>query len=146
MVRKITQSIKLNKSAKEIFNALIKPSMITKWWSATTAIVVPEKSGCYIVQWGDTDHPDFVTTTIITDIEPEHMIMLNNYTYYAKKGGLPFEADLSLKFIIKPQSHGCELTVINDGFPVDPIADEFFLGCTKGWEDVLNSIQIFLEG
>jgi len=59
MPRNITQSIMLRQSPTAVFDALIKPSQIKKWWSAAHAVIIPETGGLYAVTWGeDEDAPD----------------------------------------------------------------------------------------
>ena len=37
------------------------------------------------------------------------------------------------------------LKVIQDGFPAESIADEFYAACEVGWKNTLESIRSFME-
>ena len=41
---------------------------------------------------------------------------------------------------------GSVLTVVQDGFPMDPAADGFFAGCEVGWQRTLEGIARFASG
>lgn len=37
------------------------------------------------------------------------------------------------------------LHVVQDGFPMDSLADEFYAGCERGWVDTFAGIRRYLE-
>jgi hypothetical protein len=37
------------------------------------------------------------------------------------------------------------LRVCQEGFPNDPIADEFYEGCERGWRETFESIRRFVD-
>lgn len=57
---------------------------------------------------------------------------------------LPFEADFTTEFAVEPHDGGSRLTVRQDGFPADAIADAFYEGCERGWRDTLASLAAIL--
>jgi hypothetical protein len=38
------------------------------------------------------------------------------------------------------------LRVVQDGFPREPVADEFYAACEQGWHDTFASIKRYLTG
>ena len=142
MTRDIQQSIDINATIEEVFDALLQPTSIMKWWGASQAIVIPENGGIYALTWGeDHDSPDYVTIASIAGMERPRTFGLVDYKYANKTGPMPFEADFSVRFTLEQQDSGTRLTVLNDGFPQDAIADEFYAGCVQGWKDTLASFQ-----
>ena len=61
--RKRVQQIDLDASPESVYLALITPSKIRGWWSASRASVVAKLDGAWSAAWGDReDNPDYVTT------------------------------------------------------------------------------------
>ena len=133
-------------TAGEMFEILIKPSAICVWWQASRAIVLAEKDGIWAGSWGeDQDDPDYISTFTIKEYEPPRRILFTDAKYFSKDGGLPFDADITAEFIVEPTDEGCSLTVVQDGFPADQSADEFYSACEVGWTDTFKGIRNFLQ-
>lgn len=145
--RKIERRETFPASPAELFGLLITPSAIRAWWDASRTIVLAEPGGLWAAAWGeDEDSPDYVTAAVIRAYEPPRKLVLADYRYHSKDGALPFEADFTITFRIDPAPEGARLTVIQDGFPVDTVADDFVAGCERGWHDTFAGIRRFLAG
>lgn len=139
-------SIDLDASPERVFAALVTPSAIRQWWSATRAIVDAREGGIWSATWGeDEDAPEYITTARILTSDPPRRLVLGDYSYFAKTGSLPFEADFTTEFVVEPHDVGSRITVRQDGFPADTIADAFYEGCERGWRDTLASLAAFQE-
>jgi uncharacterized protein YndB with AHSA1/START domain len=129
-----------------VFRALITPSQIRGWWSVRRAIVIPKTGGIWAATWGDNeDSPDYVSSATIKVFEPNRNLVLGDYQYISPDGGLPFEANFETTFEVRPKKEGTELTVTQTGFPVDPIADEYYAACETGWSQSLDALERFLD-
>jgi len=125
-----------------MFEILIKPSAICVWWQALRAIVLPEQNGIWIAAWGeDEDNPDYISSFVIKKYDPPKRILFADTRYFSKDGKLPFDAKFTAEFIVKPTDSGCKLQVIQDGFPTDPIADDYYKGCEIGWKNTFEGIR-----
>jgi len=145
-IRKHIHEEILPATPERVFSLLITPSAIRKWWSAYRAIVLAEPGGIWMAAWGkDEDAPDYVTAATIKIFEPPKRLVLGNYRYFAKSGPLPFQADFVTEFTVEPRPNGTNLRVVQDGFPTDQAADEFYAGCEKGWRDTFQGIRRFLQ-
>lgn len=131
-------------SAGKMFEILHRPSAICAWWNASRAIVLPEENGIWAAAWGEDDAPDYITSFTIEIFDPPKRMRLADSKYFAKSGPPPFEAGLTTEFIIRPTSDGCILSVTQDGFPADEIADEFYHLCEIGWKKTFDSIRKYL--
>jgi uncharacterized protein YndB with AHSA1/START domain len=144
--RQIEDEILIQTNAASAFEALIKPSMIKKWWLASSAIVIPEKDGLYALSWGDDpDEPDYVTYATIKEYIPPKKLTLLYQSYRSSNKRLPFEADFEVQFNIAATESHCTLTVKQTGFPIDKLADDYYNGCIQGWNDTLKWIKLTLE-
>lgn len=130
---------------ERVFRLLVTPSDIRGWWSASRAIVLPERGGSFAATWGAEDDPDYVTIATIRAFEPPARLVLADYRYRAKTGPLPFEADFVTEFLVIPEDRGARLRVTQDGFPCDARADAFYAGCERGWKDTFDGIRRHLE-
>lgn len=137
-------SIDLDASPELVFASLVTPSAIRRWWFAASAIVDPRPGGIWVATWGDDeDTPDYITSARLLEAEPPRRLVLGEYRYFARTGGLPFEAEFTTEFVVEPHDGRSRLTVRQDGFPDDPIADAFYEGCERGWHDTLASLAAF---
>jgi uncharacterized protein YndB with AHSA1/START domain len=139
--------IDLAASQQRVFNALVTPSAIRAWWGAARAIVVPRTGGLWAAAWGEEeDAPEYVTTAVIWVWQPPRRLVLGDHQYVAASGSLPFEADFTTAFEVQPAASGARLRVNQEGFPTDPVADDFYTACEGGWRDTLESLRRHLEG
>ena len=129
-----------------VFAALHTPSAIRGGWSAARALVVPEEGGIWAAAWGEAeDEPDYVTVASIILFDPPRRLILGDYRYWSKDGPLPFKADLTTEFIVLPADGGCRLEVIQEGFPAESVADDFYAGCQSGWQRTFDGIEEYLQ-
>ncbi len=130
----------------ELFAALHTPSAIRAWWGAARAIVMPEPGGLWVAAWGeDEDDPDYVTVATMRTFDPPRRIVMEDYRYRSKTGGLPFDADFVVEFAVEESSRGSLLRVTQDGFPVAEEADAFYAACETGWVNTFAGIRRFFE-
>jgi uncharacterized protein YndB with AHSA1/START domain len=146
MSREITQEYLIGKSPDAIFDALITPGKIKKWWFANNAIVLPEEGGVYAVTWGDDiDNPETISVAKIASFERPVRLLLTDFRYKSKEGDLPFETDMPTEFRLEDMGGKTKLTVCQTGFPDEKIADEFYKLCVQGWIDTLTSLKKTVE-
>jgi uncharacterized protein YndB with AHSA1/START domain len=130
---------------EHVFALLHTPSAIRKWWGASRAIVVPRTGGLWVAQWGSEDEPDFITSATMTVFDPPRRVVFGGYTHVAKSGPLPFEANFETEFTVRAGKDGRTiLRVSQAGFPLDPVADEFYAACDRGWRDTFAGIRRYL--
>lgn len=143
--RSHTHEVEVAATPDRSFEALITPSAICQWWQAKTAIVLARSGGFWAGSWGeDVDDPDYICRYTIGRFEPSQLIEFRNAEYYSRFGPLPFEADFVTRFTIRPSASGSIVQVQQDGFPTDPVADDFYAGCEKGWRDTFEGLQKYL--
>lgn len=135
----------LSVPAERAFGLLLQPSAIRGWWGAARAVVIARAGGLWVATWGEReDDPDYVSAGRIRLFEPPRRLVIGDFIYYARTGPLPFEADLTTEFQVEPRPAGCLLRVIQDGFPLDSIADAFYADCETGWRNTFDGIKRFL--
>jgi len=143
-MRKHVHQIELSASPEEVFRLLITPSAIRSWWGASRAIVLPKVGGVWAAAWGNEDIPDYVSVFKIAAIERPRRLFLTDSKYFAKTGPPPFKAEMTTEFTVEPSANGAILRVAQEGFPEDPVADEFYSACEKGWRDTFAGIEKYL--
>lgn len=147
MTRKHTHTELFSIGLEKAFELLITPSAIRNWWGADRAIVMPEKDGIWMAAWGkNEDAPDYVTAFTMSEYEPPNRILFTDAKYTAGGDKLPFDMDMSTEFRLTAVDGGVEITVIQDGFPLDSSADEYYVACEKGWKDTFAGIRKFIDG
>jgi uncharacterized protein YndB with AHSA1/START domain len=131
---------------ENVFALLHTPSAIRQWWGASHVIVDPKEGGVWVGLWGDEDAPEFITAGRMSVFDPPRRLKFSDFEYYARSGPLPFAADLTSEFTVIPAGEGkTTLRVVQDGFPDDPAADEFYAGCERGWRDTFAGIREYLS-
>ena len=144
--RRITHQIELPASPQHVFKILHTPSAIRKWWSVSNAIVIANEDGLWCATWGEKeDEPDYISAATIKVFDPPRRMLLVDPKYFAKGGALPFKPEMTIEFIVEPMPAGSLLKVIQDKFPADSIADEFYAGCVIGWKNTFEAIKKFVE-
>jgi uncharacterized protein YndB with AHSA1/START domain len=129
-----------------VFRLLHTPSAIRAWWSARTAVVLAGKGGYWTASWGESDDdPDYVSAARLVEFDPPRRLTFGDSRYFARSGPLPFEASFVTTFEVEPHPDGSILRVTQDGFPDDPVADDFFAACDTGWRDTFAGIRRYLE-
>jgi uncharacterized protein YndB with AHSA1/START domain len=145
--RKITREIELPTSPERLFAILHTPSAIRQWWSAARAMVIAEEGGLWMAAWGEhEDDPDYITAATIKVFDPPRRLLLTDFKYHAKSGALPFKLESSTAFTVEARPNGSLLRVVQDGFPADSIADEFYAGCEVGWKNTFEGIKQYFGG
>jgi len=130
---------------KTLFALLHTPSAIRRWWGASHVIVDSRPGGVWIGLWGDEDSPEFITAGRMSVFDPPKRIVFSDFEYFARSGPLPFAANLTSEFNVSPIGPGKTLLrVVQDGFPMDTAADDFYAGCEKGWRDTFAGIRSYL--
>ena len=132
-------------SPARVFQALITPSDIRQWWGASRAVVIPRQGGIWCATWGEEDSPEYVSAATISKFEAARSLRLSDFVYQSPAGGLPFDANIETEFRIETIPTGSRLAVHQTGIPSDPIADQFYAGCEKGWQDTLSAMQRYLS-
>jgi uncharacterized protein YndB with AHSA1/START domain len=133
-------------SPETLFQALVTPSAVRRWWSAARVIVVPEPGGVWAAAWGeDEDVPDYVSTSTMTVFDPPRRLVFDEYRYFAREGPLPFEADFVTEFEVEARPEGASLRVTQSGFPRTPEGEAFLSACEKGWRDTFRGLREFLS-
>lgn len=136
-----------NATPERVFALLHTPSDIRGWWSAARVIVLGEEGGIWMAAWGaDEDSPDYISAATIKVFDPPSRMVFGDYRYYARSGPLPFDANFVTEFSVQAHPQGALLRVVQDGFPTDSVADEFYAGCEKGWRDTFAGIRRYLGG
>jgi uncharacterized protein YndB with AHSA1/START domain len=132
--------------AATLFALIHTPSAIRQWWGASHVIVDQKEGGIWVAVWGDEDSPEFITAGRMSVFDPPRRIVFSDFKYYARSGPLPFAANLTSEFTVIPvEPHKTTLRVVQDGFPMDAAADEFYAGCERGWRDSFAGIRQYLS-
>jgi len=144
--RFIKTGIDVDAGINDVFRHLISPSLIKRWWSAKSVIVVPEEGGFITVLWGENeDDPDYVTLSRILEIDAPVKLVVNYEMYYTKFGKLPFGAEMEVHYTLTDLENGTRLDLLQTGFPEDESADAFYYGCINGWKNTLEAFKQVCE-
>lgn len=147
ITRKHIHQIELPVSPERAFEILRTPTAIRAWWRASRAIVIAEEGGVWAAAWGeDEDDPDYATAALIRVLDPPRRLLLANVKYYARSDRPSFGGETTIDFIIERRPNGSLLRVVQDGFPADSSADEFYAACEMGWQKTFENIHQFLAG
>lgn len=113
---------------------------------ASHVIIDKKEGGLWVGLWGDEDAPEFITFNRMSVFDPPKQIVFSDFEYYSRKGLLPFAAALTSDFTIIPEGpKQTRLRVVQDGFPCDNAADDFYAGCTVGWRETFAGIRRYLN-
>lgn len=142
---RIEVNVDLAKDPQTVFDALITPSAIRRWWSASRAIVHAAEGGLWMAAWGvQEDQPDYVCGYRLSTFEPPHRLVFSDPIYHARQGDMPDSlGQVTIEFSIRPIDDGSSLIVSQTGIPATEM--EFCEGCKTGWKTTLDQLQQFLS-
>ncbi|MEM7244565.1 MAG: SRPBCC domain-containing protein [Acidobacteriota bacterium] len=147
--RTIDDHVDVAASPDVVFAALLRPSSIQAWWSASRVIVVPRLGGAWAVSWGDdADRPDYTFAGILRGFEPERRLFITDASHHSKDeppDAEPLEADITTEFLLEEQGSGTRLRLVQAGFPPEGEADDRFAACVEGWKNTLAAIREHVE-
>ena len=146
-MRKHETEVWLAASPEAVFEALHTPSAIREWWQAARVIVIPREGGVWMAAWGDDeDSPLYVTSATLAKFDPPRSLRFEDSQYLSHTGAPPFDMSaMSTEFTVTASEGGSRLVVVQDGFPEDSTADDFYAACEKGWHDTLAGLRAFFE-
>lgn len=143
--RQLAHEIEVPVPPERVFALLHTPSAIRGWWGAARAVVIPRQGGLWAATWGaDEDDPEYISVARLAVFEPPRRLVLKYEAYHARSGALPFDADFVTEFTVAATPAGTVLRVVQDGFPLDAVADGFYVACAQGWRDTFEGIRHYL--
>jgi uncharacterized protein YndB with AHSA1/START domain len=140
--RSISRELELPLDAETTFALLHTPSAIRGWWSAARVVVAARAGGIWVATWGpNEDAPEYTTAARILIWEPPRRLRLGQFEYFTAAGvAPPFVAALETEFSVRPEGARSALMVHQTGFPQEPLADDFFSACERGWTATFEGI------
>jgi len=130
---------------ERMFEVLTTPSAIRDWWDATSVIINPEKGGSFVVATGDGESAsEFINSFEIREFDPPSRILLGGGKYYAG-ANWPIRTDMTTEFLIEPHPSGCNLQIVVELAPADPLLDDFFDACVAGWQNSFEGIRNYIH-
>ena len=144
--RSIARELELPLDARSTFELLHTPSAIRVWWSAARVVVVARSGGVWAATWGpNEDAPEYTTAARILIWDPPRRLRLGQFEYFAADGAVPpFIGALETEFSVLPKGDRSILRVHQTGFPSEPVADDFFSACERGWTATLAGIARYV--
>ena len=49
--------------------------------------------------------------------------------------------NMTTEYTFEPPNNGCILRIVQDGFPADESADDFFEACVIGWKNTFDGLR-----
>ena len=130
---------------ERMFEVLTTPSAIRDWWGATSVIIEARKGGSFVAATSDGESAsEFVNSFEILEFEPPSRMLLGGGKYYAG-ANWPIRTDMTTEFVIDPQPTGCNLQIVVELSPADPLLDDFFDACVAGWQNSFEGIRNYIH-
>lgn len=145
MARSIIKEIRISQSEDVIFDALITPSLIKKWWIASRLIIIPDSDGLNMTIWDDDEsHTDYISEVKIKELTRPHRLLLTNLKYASRYFHAHLQ-DSSTEFTIHKENDQVKLVMKQTGFPDDEACDEFYNSCSSRWDESLLTLKRVAE-
>ena len=132
-------------SPERLFKALITPSAIRSWWGASSVVIDARKGGSWVTAAGEGEKDaEFVNSFEILEFDFPNRIVLGSGKYFAGNNW-PIETNMTTEFIVEAHPSGCNLRIVQELSPADPLLDDFFDACVAGWENSFEGIRNYLH-
>jgi len=155
--RDLRFSVRINARPEKVYRALTSATELCRWWLAG-AETDARNAGRFRMIWpkvkcANCDNgagraakafPPHVAVGdregYFVDLEPARKVAWMSKPSRRRSVVPPLST-----FFIEPKGRGCEVTLVQSGFPSRPAADKYFAGCLEGWEDCLAKLKLYLE-
>jgi uncharacterized protein YndB with AHSA1/START domain len=130
---------------ERMFEVLTTPIAIRSWWGATSVVIDARKGGTFVAATSDGESSgEFINSFQILEFEPPSRILLGGGKYYAG-ANWPIRTDMTTELLIEPHPAGCNLQIIVELAPADPLLDDFFDACVAGWQNSFEGIRNYIH-
>ena len=132
-------------TADRMFEVLTTPSAIRSWWDASSVIMDGRKGGTFIAATADGEATaEYFNSFKILEFDPPSRMLLGGGKYYAGENW-PIKTNMTTEFLIEPQPAGCNLQIVVELSPADPLLDDFFDACVAGWQNSFEGIRNYIH-
>ena len=130
---------------ERMFEVLTTPSAIRSWWGASSVVLDARKGGSFIAAASDGDSmSEYMNAFEILEFEPPSRMLLGGGKYYAG-ANWPIRTNMTTEFLIEPHPAGCNLQIVVELAPADPLLDDFFDACVAGWQNSFEGIRNYIH-
>ena len=132
-------------SPERMFEILTTPSAIRDWWGASTVVIDPRKGGSWVTAWGDGEkESEYVNTFEILEFDPPKRMLLGRGKYISG-ANWPIVTNMTTELIVESQPAGCNLRIVQELAPADPLLDDYFDACVVGWQNSFDGIRNYMH-
>ena len=132
-------------SPESMFEVITTPRAIRSWWGASSVVIDPRKGGSFIAATSDGDSmSEYMNAFEILEFEPPSRMILGGGKYYAG-ANWPIRTNMTTEFLIEPHPSGCNLQIVVELDPADPLLDDFFDACVAGWQNSFEGIRNYIH-
>jgi uncharacterized protein YndB with AHSA1/START domain len=130
---------------ERMFEVLTTPAAIRSWWGASSVVIDARKGGSFIAATNDGEaSSEFINSFEILEFEPPSRLLLGGGKYYAG-ANWPIRTDMTTELVIERQPAGCNLQIVVELAPADPLLDDFFDACVAGWQNSFEGIRNYIH-
>ena len=130
---------------ERMFEVLTTPAAIRSWWGASSVVIDARKGGSFIAATNDGEaSAEFINSFQILEFEPPLRLLLGGGKYYAG-ANWPIRTDMTTELVIERQPAGCNLQIVVELAPADPLLDDFFDACVAGWQNSFEGIRNYIH-
>ena len=130
---------------ERMFEVLTTPAAIRSWWGASSVVIDARKGGSFIAATSDGEaSAEFINSFEILEFEPPSRLLLGGGKYYAG-ANWPIRTDMTTELLIERQPAGCNLQIVVELAPADPLLDDFFDACVAGWQNSFEGIRNYIH-
>ena len=130
---------------ERMFEVLTTPAAIRSWWGASSVVIDARKGGSFIAATNDGEaSSEFINSFEILEFEPPSRMLLGGGKYYAG-ANWPIRTDMTTELVIERQPAGCNLQIVVELAPADPLLDDFFDACVAGWQNSFEGIRNYIH-
>ncbi|HMB94137.1 MAG TPA: SRPBCC domain-containing protein [Rhodothermales bacterium] len=144
-MRTVQADIQLAVTSRKAINAFLDGAALQAWWGGERALVQPCEGGLYALTWNVSEAGfGFVTTGIITELDPAARLQIEQYTYFNPARDILGPMTLDVEARPTSDEHTL-LRVTQDGYQDGADWDWYYASVLEAWPVVLESIKAYLE-
>lgn len=130
---------------ERLFEVLTTPRAIRSWWGVSRVFLEARKGGTLVTAWGaGEEDSDFVSSFKIVEFDPPKRLVLGGGKYI-EEHRWPLETDITTEFLIEAHPSGCNLRIVQELAPDEPLLHDYFDACILGWQNCFEGIRNYLH-
>jgi len=143
-VKKVEASIKIHRSASEVFDAFVEPAMLKAWWGVERCLIEKKQGGLYSLAWDISEKGfHYISSGVITVFIPGKELLIDHFVYFNPERSILGPTYLGIR--LQETNESTNLFLTQGNYQGSGDWDWYYKAVTDAWPKVLEASKSFME-